>query len=157
MDAIVNAANTSLILGSGVAGAISLQGGPSIQEECNKIGPIKVGEAVITGGGNLKAKHVIHTAGPVYGEGEEEEKLKKSTLNSLILARDNKFNSIAFPAISTGIFRFPLQGCSEIMLETAMDFLKDNEYPKEIVFCLYGEQALSVFENSLTKLSSAKS
>jgi O-acetyl-ADP-ribose deacetylase (regulator of RNase III) len=156
VDAIVNAANKSLILGGGVAGAIRTLGGPSIQEECNKIGPIKVGEAVITGGGNLKAKHVIHTAGPVYGEGEEEEKLKRATFNSLILAKQYKFNSIAFPAISTGIFRFPIQRCSEIMLDTAMDFLKDNDHPKEIVFCLYGEQALSVFENSLTALSTKK-
>lgn len=153
VEAIVNAANKSLILGGGVAGAIRGFGGSTIQEECNKIGPVEVGEAVLTSGGNLKAKYVIHAVGPVYGEGDEDEKLTNATLNSLKTADKEKMKSIAFPAISTGIFRFPIQKCSEIMLKVAMEFLEEHEYPQEIVFCLYGEDAYSVFRKTLDKLT----
>lgn len=153
VEAIVNAANKSLILGGGVAGAIRNFGGPSIQEECNSIGPIEVGEAVITGGGNLKAKYVIHAVGPVYGEGDEDEKLAKATQNSLRIAKERKLKNIAFPAISTGIFRFPIQRCSEIMLKTAKEFLQNNDFPKEIIFCLYGGEAYSIFEKTLETLT----
>jgi len=153
VEAVVNAANKSLILGGGVAGAIKKFGGPSIQEECNRIGPIDVGEAVLTGAGNLKARYVMHAVGPVYGEGDEEEKLAKATLNSLKIAQERKIKDIAFPAISAGIFGFPIQKCSEIMLKVAMEFLQKNDYPKEIIFCLYGEEAYSVFRNTLEKLS----
>lgn len=152
IDAIVNAANKSLILGGGVAGAIRSLGGPSIQEECDKIGPIKVGEAVITHGGQLKAKYVIHAAGPVYGEGDEDEKLKLATLNSLIITHKLKIKDIAFPAISTGIFRFPLKRCSEIMLATSLDFIKTHEFPREIYFCLFDSTALNVFEYTFNEL-----
>ncbi len=103
-DAIVNAANTALQLGGGVAGAIRRKGGPKIQEECNKIGGTYVGGAVITTGGNLKAKYVIHAVGPIHGDEHEDAKLKDATLNSLILADKKNLKSIAFPAISTGIF-----------------------------------------------------
>jgi O-acetyl-ADP-ribose deacetylase (regulator of RNase III) len=153
VEAVVNAANTSLILGAGVAGAIRSYGGPSIQEECNRIGPIKVGEAALTNGGNLKAKYVIHAAGPVSGEGEEEEKLHNATLNSLKIAEEREIKDIAFPAISTGIFGFPIGRCSEIMLKTAMEFMEKHEYPQEIIFCLYGQQAYSVFEKTLEELA----
>jgi O-acetyl-ADP-ribose deacetylase (regulator of RNase III) len=153
VEAIVNAANTSLILGGGVAGAIRSAGGPSIQEECNQIGPIHVGEAALTGAGKLKAKYVIHAAGPVQGEGQEEEKLHNATLNSLKIAAKNKIKDIAFPAISTGIFGFPIQRCSEIMLRAAMKFLETHDHPEEIIFCLYGHEASSVFEKTLEKLS----
>ena len=155
VEAVVNAANKNLILGGGVAGAIKKFGGPSIQEECNKIGPIAVGEAVITGGGDLKAKHVIHAVGPVYGEGNEDEKLTSAALNSLKIANAKKIKNIAFPAISTGIFMFPLQRCSEIMIKVAIEFLKDkeNKNPEEIIFCLYGQEAYSVFQDTLGKLS----
>jgi O-acetyl-ADP-ribose deacetylase (regulator of RNase III) len=155
VEAVVNAANKNLILGGGVAGAIRKFGGPSIQEECNKIGPIAVGEAALTGGGHLKAKYVIHAVGPVYGEGNEDEKLAKATLNTLKMAKEKKIKNIAFPAISTGIFMFPLQRCSEIMIKMAMDFLKDkeNENPEEIIFCLYGQEAFHVFQNTLGELS----
>jgi len=155
VEAVVNAANKNLILGGGVAGAIRQFGGPSIQEECNKIGPISVGEAVITGAGNLKAEYIIHAVGPVYGEGDEDAKLANASLNSLRIAKEKKIKSIAFPAISTGIFGFPLKRCSEIMIKAATDFLKneDNEYPKEIIFCLYGQEAFSVFKTSLEELA----
>ncbi len=153
VEAVVNAANKSLVLGGGVAGAIRSYGGPSIQEECNKIGPIQVGEAVITNAGKLKAKYVIHAVGPVSGEGEEEEKLRSTTLASLKIAEEKKIKDIAFPAISTGIFGFPIQRCSEIMLKTALEFLKKNDYPQEIIFCLYGQEAYSVFEKTLEELT----
>jgi len=151
-EAIVNAANKSLILGGGVAGAIRNLGGPSIQKECDNIGPIEVGEAVITRGGNLKAKYVIHAAGPVYGEGDEDEKLKMATINSLKIANKLKLNDIAFPAISTGIFRFPLKRCSEIMLAAAFNFAKNHEYPREIYFCLYDTTAKNVFDYTFNEL-----
>ncbi|NIM90067.1 MAG: O-acetyl-ADP-ribose deacetylase [Candidatus Aminicenantes bacterium] len=155
VEAVVNAANKNLVLGGGVAGAIRKFGGPSIQEECDKIGPIAVGEAVLTGGGSLKAQYVIHAVGPVYGEGNEDEKLAKATLNSLRIAKEKRIKNIAFPAISTGIFMFPLKRCSEIMIKTAMEFLKDkeNKNPKEIMFCLYGEEAYRVFQDTLAELS----
>jgi O-acetyl-ADP-ribose deacetylase (regulator of RNase III) len=153
VEAVVNAANSSLILGGGVAGAIRISGGPSIQEECNKIGPIQVGEAVATNAGSLKAKYVIHAAGPVSGEGEEDEKLHNATLNSLKIAEEMKLKDIAFPAISTGIFGFPIQRCSEIMLAEAIEFLEKHDYPQEIIFCLWGEEAYTVFEKTLEELT----
>ena len=98
-DAIVNAANAQLILGGGVAGAIRKKGGPAIQEECNKIGDTFVGGAVITTGGNLKAKYVIHAVGPRMGEGNEDEKLKNATLNSLKLMDEHRLKTVTFPAL----------------------------------------------------------
>ena len=153
VDAIVNAANKSLILGGGVAGAIRNFGGPSIQEECNAIGPIEVGEAVITSGGNLNADYVIHAVGPVYGEGDEDIKLASATLNSLKIAQKKKIKSIAFPAISTGIFHFPIKRCAEIMIKVAMDFLKTNTHPQEIILCLYGERAYSIFQGTYERMT----
>jgi O-acetyl-ADP-ribose deacetylase (regulator of RNase III) len=153
VEAVVNAANKYLKLGGGVAGAIRQYGGPSIQEECDRLGPIKTGEAVATGGGNLKARFVIHAVGPVAGEGQEEEKLRRATLASLKIAMQKKIKNIAFPAISTGIYGFPIEKCSQIMLKEAMEFLEKNDYPQEIIFCLYGQEAYSVFEKTLDDLA----
>lgn len=152
VEAIVNAANTSLILGGGVAGAIRNAGGSSIQEECNTIGPVEVGEAVITGAGDLKAKSVIHAVGPVYGEGDEDAKLSKAVLNSLKIAAKHKIKTIAFPAISTGIFHFPIERCSQIMIQVVKDFLENQPFPQEVVICLYDEKAYAVFEKTLDRL-----
>ncbi|MFZ2054781.1 MAG: macro domain-containing protein [Candidatus Aminicenantales bacterium] len=152
VEAVVNAANSQLKLGGGVAGAVRAYGGPSIQAECDRLAPIGVGQAVITGGGNLKAKSVIHAVGPVIGEGEEEAKLSRATLSCLRIARDRKIQSLAFPAISTGIYGFPIQKCSRIMLRLTRDFLRENEHPREVVFCLYGEEAYSVFKGTLATL-----
>ena len=152
-EAVVNAANKYLQLGGGVAGAIRTYGGPAIQEECDRLAPINVGQAVITGGGNLKARHVIHAVGPVNGEGNEEAKLASATLSSLRIAKDRKIETIAFPAISTGIYGFPIEKCAEIMLRAAMDFLRKNDFPKEILFCLYGQEAFSTFLKTLEKLA----
>ena len=153
VDAVINAANTSLILGGGVAGAIRKLGGPAIQMECNRIGPIHVGEAALTTGGTLKADFVIHAAGPVYGEGDEDRKLKSATLNSLKIASKKKLNSIAFPAIGTGIFRFPLERCSEIMLGTIMEFLKISHHPQTVIICLYDNNAFHIFQDTLNRLT----
>jgi O-acetyl-ADP-ribose deacetylase (regulator of RNase III) len=152
VEAVVNAANKHLKLGGGVAGAIRAYGGPSIQAECDRLAPIDVGEAAITGGGNLKAKFVIHAVGPVSGEGDEHAKLTRATINCPQIARDRKIRSLGLPAISTGIYGFPLQKCSQIMLRVTGDFLKENEYPEEVVFCLYGEEAYSVFKRTLETL-----
>lgn len=153
VDAIVNAANKSLILGGGVAGAIRNFGGPLIQEECNAIGPIDVGEAVLTSAGNLKAHYVIHAVGPVYGEGDENIKLANAVSNSLKIAKKKEIKSIAFPAISTGIFRFPIKRCAEIMIKVCMDFLKENNYPEEIILCLYGERAYTIFQKTFERMT----
>ena len=150
-DAIVNAANAQLILGGGVAGAIRRKGGPAIQEECNKIGGTFVGGAVITTGGNLKAKHVIHAVGPRMGEGEEDNKLKKATINSLKIAEENNLKSIAFPAISTGIFGFPLERCAEIMLSETINYLKGQTGLEKVIFCLFDDKAFNVFSEKNLK------
>ena len=146
-DAIVNAANEQLVLGAGVAGAIRLKGGASIQEECSVIGHCPVGGAVITGGGNLKAKHVIHAVGPRQGEGDEETKLKNATLNSLKVAEENNLKSITFPAISTGIFGFPLDACARIMLTTVKEYLSGTTNIKRIVFALFDDESLQAFKD----------
>jgi O-acetyl-ADP-ribose deacetylase (regulator of RNase III) len=150
-DAIVNAANSMLIMGGGVAGAIRWKGGLSIQMECLKIGKTPVGGAAITTGGKLKARYVIHAVGPRWGEGDEDEKLKNATLNSLRLADNNNLKSISFPAISAGIFGFPIDRCAQIMLRTTIDYLKGQTGLKKIVFCLFGPESYSVFENQLKK------
>jgi O-acetyl-ADP-ribose deacetylase (regulator of RNase III) len=148
-DSIVNAANAQLVLGGGVAGAIRRKGGPTIQEECNKKGPTFVGGAVITTGGNLKAKYVIHAVGPRMGEGNGDEKLRNATLNSLKLADENNLKSISFPAISAGIFGFPIARCAEIMLKTTIDYLKGQTGLEKVVFCLYGRDSYEVFASRL--------
>lgn len=148
-DAIVNAANAQLILGGGVAGAIRRKGGPKIQEECNKIGGTFVGGAVITTGGDLKATHVIHAVGPQMGEGDEENKLKNATINSLKLADQHKLKSISFPAISTGIFGYPLDRCADIMLTETINYLQGDTGLEKIVFCLFDQKAFELFNNTM--------
>ena len=150
-DAIVNAANAALQLGGGVAGAIRRKGGPKIQEECNKIGGTFVGGAVITTGGKLRAKYVIHTVGPRYGEGDEDRKLRNATLNSLKLADQYSLRSIAFPAVSAGIFGFPKDRCAKIMLSTTVEYLKGTTNLQRIVFCLYDSETFHIFEDELKK------
>ncbi|MBE0512063.1 macro domain-containing protein [Candidatus Bathyarchaeota archaeon] len=151
-DAIVNAANTALQLGGGVAGAIRRKGGPRIQEECNKVGGTHVGGAVITTGGNLKAKYVIHAVGPRHGEEHEDEKLKDATLNSLILADKNNLKSIAFPAVSTGIFGFPKDRCATIMLSTTVAYLEGPTKLEKVVYCLYDKNTFEIFKRTLQAL-----
>ena len=148
-DAIVNPANSMLILGGGVAGAIRSKGGMKIQMECLKIGHTPAGGAAITSGGKLKAKYVIHAVGPRWGEGDEDSKLKNATLNSLKLADEHNLESISFPAISSGIFGFPIDRCAEIMLRATIDCLKGPTGLKRVVFCLYGNESYMIFEKTL--------
>jgi O-acetyl-ADP-ribose deacetylase (regulator of RNase III) len=155
-DAIVNAANAALQLGGGVAGAIRRKGGPRIQEECNRIGGIHVGEAVMTTGGTLKAKYVIHAVGPVHGEEHEDEKLKDATLNSLIIADKNRLKSIAFPAISTGIFGFPKDRCATIMLSTTVAYLEGPTQLERVIYRLYDRDTFETFKSTLQTLTSKR-
>ena len=149
-DAIVNAANKNLILGAGVAGAIRTKGGAAIQDECNGIGGVPVGGAAITTGGNLKARHVIHAVGPRMGEGDEDRKLADVTRNSLNLAQEQGLTSIAFPAISTGIFGFPKDRCARIMLGTVLQALRGGDTSLEqVVFCLWAEETFLIFEETI--------
>ena len=150
-EAIVNAANSALKLGGGVAGAIARKGGPLIQQECDRIGHCPVGGAVITSGGNLRARWVIHAVGPRMGEGDEDRKLRDATLNSLKLADSRGIASIAFPAISTGIFGYPLERCAQIMLSTTIEYLRGESKLERVVFCLYGERAYRAFEEELRR------
>jgi len=149
--AIVNAANSHLQHGGGVAGAIVRKGGWVIQEESNKIGYVPVGEAAITTAGKLKAKYVIHAVGPVWrgGRENEEENLKKATLNSLKLADRNNLKSITLPAISAGIFGFPADKCARLMLFTTIEYLKGETSLERVVFCLYGKNSFAVFQKEL--------
>lgn len=146
--AIVNAANKSLLGGGGVDGAIHRAGGPKILEECIKIGGCETGEAVITTGGNLKAKYVIHTVGPIYRDGNhgEPELLANAYKNSLRLASSKGIKSIAFPSISTGAYRYPLKDAAEIALKTAVAYLKENTDVELIRFVLFGQKTLDVYE-----------
>ncbi|MHA1198732.1 MAG: macro domain-containing protein [Candidatus Heimdallarchaeaceae archaeon] len=146
LDAIVNAANTKLILGAGVAGAIRIKGGSAIQKECSKIGPIELGEAAITTGGNLKAEYVIHAASMNLGGKTTEKPLRDSLYNSLLIGKNKKVESIAFPAIGTGIAGFPLERCAEVMIECFTSFLKtETSDIKEIRVVLFTEGDFSIF------------
>jgi len=155
LDAIVNAANSRLVLGAGVAGAIRRKGGPRIQEECKIKYPrgTSVGSAVITTAGDLPAKYVIHTVGPRMGEGDEDAKLKNATINTLICAEENGIKTLAFPAISTGIFGFPLDRCAEIMLTSTVKFLQDEKtHLKKVVFVLYDQEAYETFKKKYDEI-----
>ena len=152
VDAIVNAANTDLLLGSGVAGAIRIKGGPTIQAECNRHGPVELGGVAITGGGDLPAKHVLHAAAMHLGGLPTTDSIRDATLNSLRLADEHHLRSIAFPAISTGIFGFPMYRCAQIMLSTVIDYAKGSTGLEKVVFCLYGTEAFEVFARELESL-----
>lgn len=157
VDAIVNAANGQLVHGGGVAGVISRKGGPSIQEESNiwikTRGQVKAGEVAITSAGDLPARYVIHAVGPRQGEGKEDKKLKSATLNSLKMADSRFFKSIAFPAISTGVFGYPMHKCAKIMLKTVKNYIeKEKTELERIVFCLFGQEAFTIFQKTFFKI-----
>ncbi len=154
-DAIVNPSNSSLLLGAGVSGAINLAGGPSIQSEMNKLGHCPVGGAVITSAGNLPARFVIHAVGPRMGEGAEDAKLLGATLQSLARAEEENLASIVFPAISTGIFGFPLDRCARIMLTASIEHLSSDKPGslERIIFCLWGDEAYTTFRETLEILN----
>jgi len=156
VDAIVNAAGENLIMGGGVAGAILRAGGYEIQEECNKLAPIKAGEAVITTGGKLKARYVIHAVGPRWGEGDEEAKLHNAVLNSLKLAEKYRLKSIAFPAIGTGIFGCPKEWAAQIMLKASIAHLQSGSGLERVIFCLYSQDAYEIWEKALLTIKELK-
>ena len=146
VDAIVNAANNDLQLGGGVAGAIRRKGGPRIQEECNRIGRIFIGEAAVTTGGNLKARYVIHAASMALGGRTTAESLRASTRNSLARAAERGLKTIAFPAVGTGIAGFPMRECAEIMLDEVAQHLKGKTSLQKVHFVLYDQPALETFQ-----------
>jgi O-acetyl-ADP-ribose deacetylase (regulator of RNase III) len=149
-DAVVNAANNQLQLGGGVAGAIRRKGGPSIQEECDRVGPIPLGEAAVTGAGWLKAKYVIHAASMSLGEPTTAEHLVQSTRNSLRRADEHKLKSIAFPAIGTGIAGFPLDECARLMISAVREHLASGESSLgKVLFVLFDQAAYDAFAAEL--------
>ncbi len=154
VDAIVNAANSHLQHGGGVAGAIVRKGGRIIQDESNKIGFVPVGNAVITTGGTLKARYVIHAVGPRMGEGDEDNKLKRAINSVLALATEKKLKSISVPAISAGIFGFPKDRCAKILVRETAAFLKSAPTTSlELVeFCIVDPEAHAFFKTELEKL-----
>lgn len=155
-EAIVNAANSRLVLGAGVAGAIRRRGGPSIQAECDRLSPVSTGSAAITGAGDLAARWVIHAVGPRQGEGREEEKLGRAVASSLALAEEKGIGSITLPAISTGVFGVPLKRAAGISLKAAWDYLagrKDGSLTL-VDFCLFGAEAHGIFALALDELFS---
>ena len=153
-DAIVNAANDRLQHGGGVAGAIVRKGGRIIQEESDKIGFTAVGTAVITTGGRLKARHVIHTVGPRMGEGDEDDKLRRAMNSVLKLAMENGLSSISVPAISAGIFGFPKDRCAKILVNETVAFLKNGPKSalKLVEFCIFDQEAYAFFKSEFEKI-----
>lgn len=145
VDAIVNAANNDLQLGGGVAGAIRRKGGMVIQDECDRVGPIAVGEAAITGAGALKARYVIHAASMSVGELTSEENLRLSTRHSLLRAREKHLRSVAFPAIGTGIAGFPIRRCAEVMLDETVRHLGGETTVADVRFILHDAPAYKTF------------
>ena len=157
-DAIVNAANSSLMGGGGVDGAIHRAGGPSILEECKKIvarqGGCPTGEAVITTAGNLPAKYVIHTVGPIWNGGHQNEKtlLAACYKNSLRLALENHCKTIAFPNISTGVYRFPKEEAARIAVNAVNDFLQGAEEIEKIIFVCFDDENFGLVKKQVDKL-----
>ncbi len=152
VDAIVNAANSHLQHGGGVAGAIVRKGGSIIQEESDRIGYVPVGEAAMTTAGRLPAKHVIHTVGPRWGEGDEEMKLRSAVRNTLELAEKQSFATIAMPAISAGIFGFPKDRCSRIILEEIAGFAPRARSVKGIDLYLMDPEMIVLFKEELSRI-----
>ena len=159
VDCIVNAANSSLLGGGGVDGAIHRAGGPSILEECRAIrarqGGCPTGEAVITGAGNLPAKFVIHTVGPVWSGHDQEQKdelLKSCYLSSLHLAKEHPIQSIAFPNISTGIYNFPKSRAASIAVDTINSFIQENNFLEIILFVCFDPENYDLYQERITQL-----
>src|SRR5277367_2140580 len=153
VDAIVNAANNDLVLGAGVAGAIHRKGGEEIQKECDNIGSIPVGYAAITGGGKLKARHVIHAASMGLGGVRTTAKsLRTSTAHALRLAAERNLKSVAFPAVGTGVSGFPMEECAHIMLTEAAQHLQGSTSIEKIYFVLFDTKARDIFQSTWATL-----
>ena len=163
-DAIVNAANSSLIGGGGVDGAIHRKGGPKILEECKQIRSrelpegLPTGKAIITSGGNLKARYVIHTVGPIWrgGKSGEKELLKDTYLNSLKLAVQKELKSISFPSISTGAYRYPIDEAARIALSTVKEYLEQENILEEVNFVLFTEADINTYKDAAREIFGSK-
>lgn len=159
VDVIANAANPSLMGGGGIDGAIHRVGGPTILEDCKKIatqiGRLPTGQAVITTGGNLPAKHVIHTVGPIWhgGSNKEPELLRSCYEESLKLAVDNGCKGIAFPSISTGVYGYPVNLAATVALKAVIDFLDQNQSLREVRFVLFDENTFSTYSQALKEIA----
>ncbi len=151
VEAIVNPSNEQLILGEGVAGVIKRKGGPSIQEECRRIGSTTTGTAVITGAGKMKFKHIIHAVGPRMGEGDEDRKLASAVRACLALADRRGLKSLAIPAISTGNFGFPLERCARILLTEVHRYLQGGTKLQRVLVVLYDEPTWKIFARELRR------
>ena len=150
-DAIVNAANSYLKHGGGVAAAIVRKGGSTIQDESDKIGFVSVGSAVITTAGKLTSKAVIHVVGPKIGEGNEDEKLTNAVTNALLLASKQNFSSVSMPAISSGIFGFPKDKCAKILVEESKRFLENETTSIEVIeFCIIDDETIEYFKTQFS-------
>jgi O-acetyl-ADP-ribose deacetylase (regulator of RNase III) len=160
VDVLVNAANSSLMGGGGVDGAIHRGGGPQIVEECKIIrrdhwpSGLPRGKAVITGGGLLKARHVIHTVGPIWSGGDngEARDLAECYASSLNLVKEKMLRSVAFPAISTGAYGYPIRAASSIALKTVKEFVEEEGWPPEVTFVLFSYHDLKVYEEAAREL-----
>ena len=154
VDAIVNAANSHLQHGGGVAGAIVKKGGQSIQEESNEIGFVPVGSAAITGAGKLRAKFLIHAVGPRMGEGDEDNKLRSAVHSSLELASARGCRSISMPAISSGIFGFPKDRCAAILVQASFDYVCENPQSslEVIEFCIFDDHTAGYFKKEFVSI-----
>ncbi len=158
IDAVVNAANAQLRIGGGVAGAIHRAAGPGLSEECRPLAPIRPGEAVITGAHNLPNRHVIHCLGPIYGMDDPSDKLLAACYrNALRAAEENSVGSVAFPAISTGAFGYPLEAATKIALRTVFDMLPSLSSVDRIRFVLYGESDKNTYEQILDEFEKSDS
>lgn len=149
IDAIVNAANTSLLGGGGVDGAIHRAAGPKLLDECKSLNGCNTGEAKITKGYNLPAKFVIHTVGPIWngGRNNEDEQLTNCYLNTLKLAVENKIKTLAFPAISTGLYGFPLERATQIAIKTVKNFIQSDKVIQKIIFVCFDQNTYQTYEN----------
>ena len=149
VDAIVYYARPDLTLGSGFGTAIATQGGPKVQEELKKLGSAEVTEVVVTGGGNLPARHILHAVGPRFQEEDGEAKLRTTMVNTLRKAEEMKLKKIVFPAMGAGFYGIPLDRCAAVTLGAAKDFLKTATALEEILFCLRDQREMGVFRQRL--------
>ncbi len=153
VDAIVNAANSSLLGGGGVDEAIHRKAGPELLKECRLLNGCKTGEAKLTKGYNLPSQYVIHTVGPVWhgGNNNEADLLRNCYLNSLDIAGEKRLKSIAFPCISAGVYRYPAKEAAKIAISTVKEYFKKNDYKCEVVFCCFSDESLNIYKNILKK------